>query len=202
MGHSTSLLTGLQLWCRHLAIPSPWCPQSALWRQREPWPISVQAPLWLPVSLLGFRLLQAGLPWTPPLTALLPPSHLYYTAGWNWDTVLGLSSWELFSFPSPFPYSPAQLPVLPSTFLCFSRQRECPHLQGHLCTLTPLAWHFQCCVLLYWILCLSYLQRPSHIRTRTLPSSSLFLHCQAQCPAHDRQLHMWRVFFFFFFELN
>lgn len=59
-------------------------------------------------------------------------------------------------------------------------------------------WHFQCCVILYWILCLSYLQWHWHKRTWTLPYISLFLHRQAQCPAHDTQLHMW----FFFFELN
>lgn len=70
---------------------------------------------------------------------------------------------------------------------------------GHLCILMSVLWHFQYCIILYWLMCLSHLQWPLHTSARTLLYISLFLHCHAQCPAHNGQLQMW---FFLCVKLN
>lgn len=83
---------------------------------------------------------------------------------------------ELFSFPSPISskFSADTIPLphpLKSWLL--------PHLQGDLCILMPVLWHFQCCIILYWLVCVSHLQWPLYTTVRTLPCISLLLHCCA-----------------------
>lgn len=133
---------------------------------------------------------QGVAPSWPLLSSTFWQVSLYYSAGQT-GRMLRVT---FFSIPN---FSNTQ--HRHSSLVSPSRELITSSPTGHLCILKSVLCHFQYCIILYWLRCLSHLQWPLHTSASTLLYISLFLHCHAQCPAHNGQLQMW---FFVCVKLN